>query len=109
MDFDSVILNGTILRAMQAKSELVIGKDNNDCTRTCAGFFSCVPNSLLMKKWLSGYENNYLPKDWIHNAGECVCGIAYVHACVCECVCVCVCVCVLCIIMPRGVAARGIR
>ncbi len=56
MDFDSVY----ILRAMQAKSELVIGTDNNDCTRTCAGFFSCVPNSLLTKKWLSGYENSYI-------------------------------------------------
>ena len=68
-DFDVVILNGTRLREMQMKSELVIGRDNDRCDRTCAGFFSVVLGSKFMKKWLDGYEDDYKPGKWIYNAG----------------------------------------
>ena len=68
-DFDVVILNGTRLREMQMKSELVIGRDNDPCDTTCARFFSVVPGSKFMKKWLDGYEDDYKPGEWIYNAG----------------------------------------
>ena len=68
-DFDVIILNGTRFREMQMKSELVLGRDNNPCDRVCAGFFSVVPGSKFMKKWLDGYENDYRTHHWWHNAG----------------------------------------
>ena len=58
-DFDVVILNGTRLREMQRKSELVLGRDDGSCSRICAGFFSVVPGSKILRKWLDGYENDY--------------------------------------------------
>lgn len=70
MDFDVVILNGTKLRLMQERSECVIGRDNPRCTQVCAGFYSCVPNSIFIRKWLDSYENDYKPKIWVYNAGE---------------------------------------
>ncbi len=69
-DFDLVVLNGTRLREMQRRSEVIMGRDDTPCTRTCAGFISCVPGSPLMKKWLDGYENNYKRGSWLYNAGE---------------------------------------
>ena len=69
MDFDAVILNGMKLREMQKKSELVIGRDDGACQRTCAGLFSCVPNSPFVKKWLDSYETHYQPSSWLYNAG----------------------------------------
>ena len=70
MDFDVVILNGTKVREMQKKSEIVFGRDDAECTRTCAGFFSCVPNSLFVKNWLDSYEKDYQRYSWLYNAGE---------------------------------------
>ena len=75
-DFDVVILNGSKLREMQRQSEIVIGRDNQECTRTCAGFFSSVPGSPFMGKWLDSYENNYRP-GWIDNAGHVPAGILH--------------------------------
>ena len=68
-DFDVVILNGSKLREMQRQSEIVIGRNNPECTETCAGFFSSVPGSPFMGKWLDSYENNYRPA-WTYNAGH---------------------------------------
>lgn len=68
-DFDVVILNGKKLREMQRNSELVIGRNNGDCSETCAGFFSSVPGTPFIKKWLDSYEYNYSPY-WIENAGH---------------------------------------
>ncbi len=69
MDFDAVILNGTKLRQMQEKSECVLGTDNTKCSRSCAGFFSSVPDSTFIREWLHTYEVDYQPKAWIYNAG----------------------------------------
>ena len=68
-DFDIVVLNGTKLREMQRHSEIIMGRDNDPCSRTCAGFISCVPGSPLMRKWLDSYENDYKPRKWVYNAG----------------------------------------
>ena len=69
MDFDSVILNGTKLRATQRLAECVIGSDIDPCTRLCAGFMSCVPSSTFVEAWWKGYQENYVPNSWIYNAG----------------------------------------
>ena len=69
MDFDSVILNGTQLRATQRLAECVIGSDTDPCTRLCAGFMSCVPNSTFVEAWWQGYQENYVPNLWVYNAG----------------------------------------
>ncbi len=68
-DFDVVVLNGTGLREMQRRTEIIMGRDNWPCARTCAGFISCVPGSPLMRGWLNSYKNDYRPR-WIYNAGE---------------------------------------
>ena len=69
-DFDIVVLNGTKLREMQRRSEIIMGRDDTPCSRTCAGFISCVPGSPLMRKWLDSYENDYKPHEWVYNAGD---------------------------------------
>ena len=68
-DFDVVILNGLKLREMQRQSEIVIGRSNQECTLTSLGFFSSVPGSPFMGKWLDSYENDYVPESWLQNAG----------------------------------------
>ena len=70
MDFDVVILNGELLREMQRHSECVIGRDNERCTKICAGFFSSSPRSSFIKNWLEGYKTDYRPSDWVYNAGD---------------------------------------
>lgn len=79
MDFDAVLLDGFKLRKMFQRSECFIGRDDNKCTRLCAGLFSCVANSTFMKKWLEGYETNYWPRSWLYNAG------VYPSQVLCEC------------------------
>lgn len=70
MDFDTAILNGTKFREWQSVSECVFGRDNDLCTRTCAGFFSCVQGSKFIEKWLKGYQTSYNPSEWVYNAGD---------------------------------------
>ncbi len=69
-DFDMVVLNGTRLREMQQRSEVILGRDDDPCSKTCAGFISCVPDSPLMRKWQESYENDYMPQLLLYNANR---------------------------------------
>ncbi len=67
-DFDVIILNGSRLREMQRQSEVVIGRSDDWCKEICIGFFSSVPSSPFMEKWLDSYENDY-KMEWTYNSG----------------------------------------
>ncbi len=47
-DFDVVVLNGTGLREMQRRTD-IIGQGDSPCATACSGFISCVPGSPLME------------------------------------------------------------
>ncbi len=68
-DFDVVILNGSRLREMQKQSEVVIGRANTPCSAVGIGFFSSVPSSPFLEKWLDSYENDY-QQAWTYNSGS---------------------------------------
>ena len=69
-DFDVVVLNGTGLREMQRRTDILMGQGDSPCITACAGFISCVPGSPLMRGWLNSYENDYHPSSWIYNSGR---------------------------------------
>jgi hypothetical protein len=65
LDFDVIVVNGTRLKEEQRLSECVLSDEGEYIN---AGFQSCIKNSSFIAKWLEGYDQDYRPSLWIHNA-----------------------------------------
>ncbi len=64
LDFDVIIINGTRLKHEQSLSECVLAQEQDFIN---GGFYSCVPNTTFVAKWLESYHKDYIPHLWLHN------------------------------------------